>query len=80
MNSLPKTVTRQCCGCDLNPDPSAPESNTLTTWLPSHLQYSVEKTILWCFNPVVRVTCGALLCDSVYKMRKLMMHTVAHGL
>ena len=34
--SLPKTVTRQHRGCDLNPGPSAPESSTLTTRLPSH--------------------------------------------
>ena len=34
MNSLPKTVTRQRRGCDLNPGPSAPESGTLTTRLP----------------------------------------------
>jgi len=34
VNSLPKTVTRQCRGCDLNPGPSAPESSTLTTRLP----------------------------------------------
>jgi len=33
---LPKTVTRQRRGCDLNPGPSAPESSTLTTRLPSH--------------------------------------------
>jgi len=31
-----KTVTRQRRGCDLNPGPSAPESSTLTTQLPSH--------------------------------------------
>ena len=36
VNSLPKTVTRQRRGCDLNPSPSAPESSTLTTRLPSH--------------------------------------------
>jgi len=36
VNSLPKTVTRQRRGCDLNPDPSAPESSTLTTRLQSH--------------------------------------------
>jgi len=36
VNSLPKTVTRQRRGCDLNPDTSAPESSTLTTRLPSH--------------------------------------------
>jgi len=33
---LPKTVTRQRRDCDLNPGPSAPESSTLTTRLPSH--------------------------------------------
>ena len=37
-NSLPKTVTRQRRGCDLNPGPSAAESSTLTTRLPSHPQ------------------------------------------
>ena len=36
VNSLPKTATRQRRGCDLNPGPSAPESSTLTTRLPSH--------------------------------------------
>ena len=36
MNSLPKTVTRQRRGCDLNPGPSAPESSTLTTRQPCH--------------------------------------------
>ena len=36
VNSLPKTVTRQRRDCDLNPRPSAPESSTLTTRLPSH--------------------------------------------
>jgi len=36
VNSLPKTVTRQRRVCDLNPGPSAPESSTLTTRLPSH--------------------------------------------
>jgi len=36
VNSLPKTVTGQRRGCDLNPGPSAPESSTLTTQLPSH--------------------------------------------
>ena len=36
MTSLPKTVTRQRRGCDLNPGPSAPESSMLTTRLPSH--------------------------------------------
>ena len=35
VNSLPKTVTRQRPDCDLNPGPSAPESSTLITRLPS---------------------------------------------
>ena len=42
VNSLPKTVTRQRRGCDLNPGPSVPESSTLTTRLPSH-RYSSSK-------------------------------------
>ena len=41
-NSLPKTVTRQRRECDFNPGPSAPESSTLTTRLPSHPQLSVH--------------------------------------
>jgi len=50
VNSLPKTVTRQRRGFDLNPGPSAPESSTLTTRLPSHPirkleeKYSLEST------------------------------------
>ena len=36
MNSLPKTVIRQRRDYDLNPSPSAPESSTLTIWLPSN--------------------------------------------
>jgi len=34
VNSLPKTVTGQRRGCDLNPGPSVPGSSTLTTRLP----------------------------------------------
>ena len=33
---LPKTVSQQRGDCDLNPGPSAAESSTLTTRLPSH--------------------------------------------
>ena len=52
MNSLPKTVTRQRRDCDLNPGPSAPESSTLTTRLPSHPVYSVlyDKLLLTRYN------------------------------
>jgi len=45
MNSLPKTVIRQRRDCDLNSDPFAPESSTLTTRLPSHqASYKSQKT------------------------------------
>ena len=43
MNGLPKTVTRQRRDCDLNPGPSAPESSTLTTRLPSHTRRSYNE-------------------------------------
>jgi len=42
VNSLPKTVTRQRRGCDMNPGPSAPESSTLTTRL-----YRATPIVLW---------------------------------
>jgi len=43
VNSLPKTVTRrQRRGYDMNPGPSAPESSTLTTRLPSHPLLTVK--------------------------------------
>jgi len=48
VNSLPKTVTRQRSGCDLNPGPSAPESSTLTTRLPNHPVMSYD---LACSKP-----------------------------
>jgi len=53
VNSLPKTVTRQRGDCDLNPGPSAPESSTLTTGLPSHPEMKLEPidfNILWTFS------------------------------
>jgi len=43
VSSLPKTVTRQRRGCDLNPGPPAPESSTLTTRLTSHLCVVVKR-------------------------------------
>jgi len=54
VNSLPKTVTRQCRACDLNPGLSVPESSTLTTRLPSHL---VRKYI-WC---IILHSCNSFL-------------------
>ena len=61
MNSLPKTVTQQHRGCDLNPGPTAPESSTLTTQLPS--QYA-----LGCINH----DSGALrFCSLVIVQKKI---------
>jgi len=46
VNSLPKTVTRQRRGCDWNPGPTAPESTTLTTRLPSHHPINIYMKII----------------------------------
>jgi len=46
VNSLPKTVTREHRGCDLNPGPSVPESSTLTTQLPSSWYTSTPGLVL----------------------------------
>jgi len=55
VNSLPKTVTRQRRGYDLNPGPSAPESSTLTTRLPSHPGLTIVLNIVpWHGAPVAR--------------------------
>ena len=51
VNSLPKTVTRQRRGCDLNPGPSAPESSTLTTRLPSHPRSHYQTNINSSWTP-----------------------------
>jgi len=45
VNSLPKTVIRQRRDCE-EPGPSAPESSTLTTWLPSHPLATLLATLL----------------------------------
>ena len=50
VNSLPKTVTRQRRGCDLNPGPSAPESSTLTTRLPSHPTFSLRYDMICMYH------------------------------
>jgi len=44
VNSLPKTVSRQRRGCDLNPGNSAPESTTLSTRLPSRQDTRYHRT------------------------------------
>jgi len=62
VNGLPKTVTRQRRGCDLNPGPSVPESSTLTTRLPSHCSsVGFPKCPIsgYYFTVTVRTICGA---------------------
>ena len=51
VNSLPKTVTRQRRGCDLNPGRTAPEFSTLTTQLPSQPRSVLKQLIyLWLYT------------------------------
>jgi len=49
VNGLPKTVTGQRRDCDLNPGPSAPESQSsmLTTRLPSNSRLDVLALFIW---------------------------------
>ena len=47
-------LTRQRRGCDLNPGPSTPESNTITTRLPSHPLSDLHCNIM-CANTCERV-------------------------
>jgi len=56
VNSLPKTVTGQRRGCDLNPGPTAPESSTLTTRLPSHPSSSSSRGNLSSIGIMPRVS------------------------
>ena len=63
MNSLPKTVTRQCRDCDLNSGPSAPESSTLTTRLPSHPLH-IDRCINNFVNVVPSYIAITLVCRS----------------
>jgi len=78
VNSLPKTITRQLRNCDLNPSPTAPESSTLTTRLPSH------STVVGRFNntPCYQIPAPTPLSHSelyAFLRRQLLFkHDVAH--
>ena len=65
VNSLPKTVTRQRRGCDLNPGPSLPESSTLTTRLPSNPINAVRGELieLWAYVPLHRFCVNSIGCQ-----------------
>ena len=52
VNSLPKTVTRQRRGCNLNSGPSVPESSMLTSRLPSHLLSAITEVKLAMTVPI----------------------------
>jgi len=60
VNSLPKNVTQQRRGCDLNPGPSAPESSTLTTRLPSH--HCMAMGAIKCHGSPTEVLTTATVC------------------
>ena len=74
VNSLPKTVTRQRRGCDLNPGPSALESSTLTTRLPSLPLLSVFLS----FTPWFSVTFFPLFPFPFYRAM-LCIRGTSHG-
>jgi len=59
VNSLPKTVTRQRRDCDLNPGPSAPESSTRTTRLPSHPPNVIAAVKCQCSRIVYKVAAAS---------------------
>ena len=59
VNSLPKTVTRQHGGCDLNPGPTAPESSMLTatepTQYPRNTIITVRQSLIF-YIPILYFT------------------------
>ena len=76
VNSLPKIVTRQRRGCDLNPGPSAPESGTLTTRLPRYphsiivVLYLYNQTLCCCTESVMH-TCNRWLRNTAACLRNV---------
>jgi len=70
-NSLPKTVTQQRRDCDLNQGPSAPESSTLTTRLPSHTVIVLLLLLSLLFFLLL------LLLDSCYTHSRPILHMCA---
>ena len=73
VSSLPKTVTRQRRDCDLNPGPSAPESSTLTTRLPSQRIKWMKKGI----RVLSRGGGGCWCCCAVVARRARTLATLA---
>jgi len=72
VNSLPKTATRQRCGCDLNPGPTAPESSTLTTRLPSHPDGRQQSIKCRCVTELAPAVTNSLACgQTAHRMSPL---------
>ena len=79
---MPKTVTRQRRDCDLNPGPTAPESSTLTTRLPSHRFYTVTMRVYRCRFCVSCVFPQLPWVNSIrcaHLMAALIMHACMHA-
>jgi len=71
VTGLPKTVTRQRHDCDLNPGPSAPESSTLSTRLPSHPVHIIEfytffGVIFWPVCKPIAHGCLSLMTEATF--------------
>ena len=87
VNSLPKTVTRQRRCCDLNPGPSAPESSTVTTRLPSHVGVCLLDILLLEMLLALNLgflkkyckvnTCPGLRADTRWHLRSANRHLLA---
>ena len=66
VNSSSKTVKWQFCDCDLNSGPTAPQSSTLTTRLPSHPASQVQhsnKQQIYVVNLIGRFDTGSASDD-----------------
>ena len=71
VNSLPKTVTRQRHGCDLNPGPPALESSMLTTRLQNHPTIRCVTIIIIiyiCASAAYSTSCDAALRHYVFAL------------
>jgi len=77
VNSLPKTVTQQRRSCDLNPGPSAPESSTLTTRLPSHPDYDLDLIKTYIFQRFCSLLKAWESCAKLQKFQEVIRNLLA---
>jgi len=64
VNSLPKTVTRQRRGCNLNPGPTAPESSTLTTYSATEPPVNSARKCYYLLSPAQCSAKEYVICKS----------------